>query len=68
MEEKINMLAMEESEKSWKCSRILMLKNFALKDYRKMRLKQRMGKKSNMLAMEKSEKSWKGMNSNIQEF
>ena len=39
MGEKSNMLAMEESEKSWKCSRILMLKNFALKDYRKMRLK-----------------------------
>ena len=55
MGEKSNMLAMEESEKSWKCSRILMLKNFALKDYRKMRLKQRMGKKSNVLAMEESE-------------
>ena len=28
MGEKSNILAMEESEKSWKCSRILMFKNF----------------------------------------
>ena len=28
MGEKSNMLAMAESEKSWKCSRNLMLKNF----------------------------------------
>ena len=56
---KSNMLAMEESEKSWKGSWILMFKNFELKCYRKMGLKKRMGEKSNMLAMEESEKSWK---------
>ena len=39
---------------------ILMLKNVALKDNRKMGLKQRMGEKSNMLAMAESEKSQKG--------
>ena len=39
MGEKSNMLTMEESEKSWKCSRILMFKNFELKCYRKMGLK-----------------------------
>ena len=42
------MLAIEESEKSQKGSRILMFKNFELKYYRKMGLKQRMGEKSNM--------------------
>ena len=37
-----------------------MFKNFELKYYKKMGLKQRMGEKSNMLAMEMSEKSLKG--------
>ena len=36
-----------------------MFKNFELKYYRKIGLKQRMGKKSNMLAMKESEISWK---------
>ena len=39
MGENSNMLTMEESEKSWKCSRVLMFKNFELKCYRKMGLK-----------------------------
>ena len=39
MEEKSNMLAMEESEKSLKGGRIKLLKNFVLKDYRKIGLK-----------------------------
>ena len=51
---------MEEDEKSLKGKRISMFKNFELKYYRKMGLKQRMGKKSNMLVMGESEKSWKG--------
>ena len=59
MGEKSNMLAMEESEKSWKCSRIQMFKNFQLKYYRKMGLKQRTGENSSMLAMAESEKSQK---------
>ena len=67
MGEKSNMLAMEESEKSWKCSRILIFKNFELKYIRKMGLKQRMGEKSNMLAMEENEKSLK-KDFNVQEF
>ena len=54
------MLAMEVSEKSLKGQRILMLKNFELKNYWYMGLKQRMGEKSNMLAMAETEKSWKG--------
>ena len=60
MGEKSNMLAMEESEKSWKGSWILMFKNFELKCYRKMGLKKRMGEKSNTQAMEVSEQSLKG--------
>ena len=60
MGKKSNMLAMEESEKSWKGSWILMFKNFELKCYRKMGLKKRMGEKSDILSMEVSEKSFKG--------
>ena len=39
MGEKSNMLAMVVSEKSWKCSKVLIFKNFELKYYRKMGLK-----------------------------
>ena len=39
MGEKSDILSMEVSEKSFKGQRILMLKNFELKYYRKMELK-----------------------------
>ena len=59
MGEKSNTQAIEVSKKSLKGQTILMLKNFELKYYRKMGLKQRTGENSNMLAMAESEKSWK---------